>query len=288
MDMQLFSALNDDTTRYRYLLLDGLGSVNQMDMVYVNNIKQMLGDEAVITVPRPDLSHEPESCPQLVLLAVPGQEVNERLVRFSLVQAKDEREEWKRYISGWMTSEMPPKTLAEHIITLARSMGALYAQPYCAFYEPFRMQLLHDGNVMSDAWLPTVLTAFKTYFYLSINGHLKKISRLDRPADRMDVFITEETKFYLREFRALFYLYQGWQEASSRAPSDRDVISLAQWYQRSAILGLENTKDRYIYAMMSEKRGDIMRNRVMAAAVNEAKADKGSLPQRLKAITERV
>ncbi|MBK5142198.1 hypothetical protein I2494_00435 [Budviciaceae bacterium BWR-B9] len=287
MEKQLISILNNDKAMYRYLLLDGLASVSELDLVNLNNLKNILGNDAITVVERPDLTHELFSCPQLVVLARPNDDIDSRITKFSLIQANSERLFSKRYVCGWMTSELPPEIVAKHIVRIAQSISEMCSMRFTAFYEPLRMQLLHDGNKICDEWLAATLNIFNSYCYLSVNSTLRHITRLKRLPEPIDIFISEDAKFYQQESKALFHLYNGWVECSASPLDDFALLRVARLYREAWEQRLTNMEDKYIFSLLSLKYGDLMKNPLMAQAVNEARIAPGSLPARMKAIEQR-
>jgi hypothetical protein len=104
MKQQLLTLLDnqDNQQYYRYLLIDPLTSVSEMDFIDLNNIKDQFGDEAITTVIRTDLAYDLASCPKLVTIGKPNLPLGKRLLHFSVVEAQSEiLQKNVMYVVGW-------------------------------------------------------------------------------------------------------------------------------------------------------------------------------------------
>lgn len=282
----------DNKRYYRYLLLDGLETINELNRLHLDNLTQELGDENIYTIPRPEIKHDLASCPKLVLLATPQKEVDQSLVQIAVERAQKEYLFRKNYICGFFSSDLAPLDMVAGILSLGMSLGNMFQLPFLPFYEPFRMQLLQYGNRMCPEWLPTVLNIFNQYSYFSMQKELKTISALEDKKETPELFITYETRFYQKELKKIQALYIAWSEICEKNSNinvdDNDVILLAEYYQDSQRLGLINTQDSFIYVLYRRFYGDLLKNGLIKQAITDAINEQGSLLKRFNLIDENV
>ena len=100
---------------YLYLLVDGQAECALGHPLSVPSLIESLGASAVTRVLRPDLSHTPESCPALIQLAAPGEEVSPHYLELSTDYAEWDLGYNQRYICGWLASEQPLEVIANHL-----------------------------------------------------------------------------------------------------------------------------------------------------------------------------
>lgn len=289
MEKQLLAILDNEISRkqYRYLLIDNLAAISELDLIYLDNIKNMLGEKSIVTVKRPDLVHDLTLCPKLITIGKPHRIIEDRLVRFSLVQALDELNHDKRYVCSWIVSEYPPVIIAEQFIQIGKILAERCSMKYIPFYEPFRMQLLDDSNQISQEWLPTVLGFCSHYVYISVFSELKIINKLGENSSDTEIFMAEQTKFNQKESKNIFKLLNAWMtycEEADKPFSDINMMDITNAYQYAYEQGLVDLKDKMIFALMSLKYGDLMTNSILSEAVQEAQQDPGTLIDHFKQI----
>ncbi|MBC9131521.1 hypothetical protein JMI89_10055 [Frischella sp. Ac48] len=294
MEQQLLNILaNDNSSRqYRYLLIDGLTTVSEIDFIALDNIQALLGEQAIATVIRPDISHDLNSCPKLITIAKPNQELDKRLLHFSVVQAQNERLSTKSYVCGWMVSQYPPEIITEQMVNIGKQLSKYCAMGFVPFYEPFRMQLLQEGNAICPEFIADMLNMFLNYCYPTIQNTLRNIKQLNYKPKNIDLFMVEEAKFYQQEAKQLFFLYLAQYEIYQEIKKDTNQISLlelAEYYRDAWQYGLQAVNDRFIFALMSYRYGNhLLSNIELKSAVEAAVLEPGSLSDRFKAIDKGV
>lgn len=159
-----------------YLLVNPLKSVWDHYLISIPTLKEKLGEENLAVVPRPDLIHEPENSPHLVLLAKAGEDFTEErthILRYSINYAFNEHPGSRRYVCAWLQSPLSLQDQAQNIaqrmyfpkegipINEQQSQG----QPKTPantnlypIYEPLRQELLgaasyHEATNTHSAWL---------------------------------------------------------------------------------------------------------------------------------------
>lgn len=289
MKDQLLAILDNEKTRkqYRYLLIDNLAAISELDIIYLDNITDMLGEQCVTTVLRPDLSHDLLVCPKLITIGKPHRIIEERLVRFSLVQALDELNHDKRYVCSWIVSEYPPEIIAEQIVQIGNILADRCDMKYLPFYEPFRMQLLEESNQISQEWLPTILGFCCHYVYMSAFSELNVINPLEQRTSTIEIFMAEKTKFNQKEAWGIFRLFGAWMtycKKTDKSVSKCSLMNVANAYLYAYEQGLSDLKDKFIFGLMTLKYGDLMTNSILSSAVIDAQQDPGSLIERFKEI----
>ncbi|NBA97359.1 DUF4123 domain-containing protein [Pseudomonas sp. R5(2019)] len=125
-----------------YLLIDPLAEYDNEYPLSVDALTNDLGESAVERVLRPDLAHLPEACPALIQLAAPGETPSSQYLTRSALYALDELTYNKRYICGWLLSEQPLATVAQHLTTHCRTVAPAGGENTVPWYEPLRLELL--------------------------------------------------------------------------------------------------------------------------------------------------
>lgn len=125
-----------------YLLVDPLAGCDELAPLAIPRLTQALGTDSAMVVPRADLTHSPNTCPQLIILAQPHQAIDASLIDASFEHARFDATRTKRYVCGWLTSRAAPATLAEGIAErcIVESGGA--RRQHIPFFEPLRLELL--------------------------------------------------------------------------------------------------------------------------------------------------
>ncbi|RKS86100.1 hypothetical protein DES39_1526 [Orbus hercynius] len=289
MEQQLLAILDSEENKkyYRYLLLDALTTVSEMDFISLNNIHDLLGDEAITTVERTDLAYDLSSCPKLITIGKPNEQLAKRLLHFSVVEAQSEILQTKRYVCAWMVSEHPPEMIAQQMVSIGLFLTKYYGAGFVPFYEPFRMQLLQQSNLICPEFLADMLSCFKHYSYPTITQTLNTINQLDYKPDSINCFLSQDAKFYQQQLKIIFELYHSQARIYSETGKDVNSINLieiARAYQQAYLCGLTQKNDQFIFALMTLRYGQLLANSQLKQAVDEAKIDEGSLSVRFQAI----
>jgi hypothetical protein len=289
MKQQLLSLLDNENNQkyYRYLLLDPLTSVSEFDFVNLNNIKDYYGQEAINTVVRTDIAYNLNVCPQLVTLGKPNHPIEKRLLHFSLIEAQSEVLQSKRYVCSWLVSQYPPDVTAKNLADIGTHLTEFLGGKFVPFYEPFRMQLLHQGNMICPEFMADLLSCLVNYNYLTVNKTIATINNLGYKPKLNTLFISEEAKFYNQYIKVIFDIYLS--QANIYTKLDRDItqidlIKLASAYHSAYACGLKDLSDQKIFTFMTLRYGNLFSNRIIKNAIEQAKHDAGSLVERFKAI----
>jgi hypothetical protein len=292
MEKQLLTLLDNENSQqqYRYLLLDTLTSVSEIDLITINNIKEILGEEAVTTVIRPELAHDLASCPKLITLAKPQQSLQKRLLHFSVIEAKAEILQSKRYVCGWLVSTLPPDVIAEQIVNIGRFIAKQCQMSFIPFYEPFRLELLQESNRICPEWLAEALNCFTYYCYPTVERTVNVIENINYKMDSFNIFLVEEAKFYQKEIKSIYALYIAWHDLTeySAQAHHKTLYDIAAIYYQSYQLGLTAINDRHIYTLMSLRYGKLTQNAQLKTAIETARSEPGTLSEQFKQLDKRV
>lgn len=289
MKQQLINLLNSESNQqyYRYLLLDPLVAVSELEFISLNNIKDHYGEQAVTPVIRTDLAYDLDACPQLVILGNPGQPIEQRLLKFSLREAENELLQSKRYVCSWLVSQHPPNIIAQMLTGIGKYLTQFVGTKFVPFYEPFRMQLLHQGNIICTEFLADVFSCLVSYSYLTINKTISTINRLNYKPNSYSIFLSQEAKFYQQHIKVIFDIYLTQVRVYKKLGKDVtqiDLIQLANTYQKACQIGLTDSNDQRTFVLMSLRYGDLLSVSKIKEAIDQAKQDKGSLEERFQAI----
>lgn len=289
MKQQLINLLNSESNQqyYRYLLLDPLVAVSELEFISLNTIKDHYGEQAVTPVIRTDLAYDLDACPQLVILGNPGQPIEQRLLKFSLREAENELLQSKRYVCSWLVSQHPPNIIAQMLTGIGKYLTQFIGTKFVPFYEPFRMQLLHQGNIICNEFLADVFSCLISYSYLTINKTISTINRLNYKPNSYSIFLSQEAKFYQQHIKVIFDIYLTQVRVYKKLGKDVtqiDLIQLANTYQKACQNGLTDSNDQRTFVLMSLRYGDLLSVSKIKEAIDQAKQDKGSLAERFRAI----
>ncbi|WP_269511581.1 DUF4123 domain-containing protein [Burkholderia sp. IMCC1007] len=154
--VQAFAGSERIQNDYLYLLLDPMAECAPEDPLSIASLTQALGEQAITRVLRPDLAHTAEACPALVQLAAPGELPAKALLESSERYAYEDAGYKKRYVCGWLSSECPPETLAEHLAARCLDVAPAATQSVSPWFEPLRLELLAAsvGNTFPDLLWP--------------------------------------------------------------------------------------------------------------------------------------
>ena len=141
--VQAFARSERAPNDYLYLLLDPLAPCEPHEPLSIDSLTQSLGENGIARVLRPDLAHTPDACPALIQLAAPGDMPNTDLLAASEHHASDDASCKKRYVCGWLTSDLPITALADHLE--ARCLDVITpvaGKRMTPWFEPLRLELL--------------------------------------------------------------------------------------------------------------------------------------------------
>lgn len=293
LQQQLLTELDNEVNRkkYRYLLIDNLASISELDFIHLDNMTELLGSNAITTVLRPELSHSPEACPQLLTIAKPHRALDDKIIHYSVTQATVELMRTKRYICSWFVSEQPAEVVADLLVQVGIFTGQRCQLPFLPIYEPFRFQLLHESNQISALWLPSILNFIDGYYYVDLQGLLRQIKRVDHLPAEIDLFMSESAQWYQKNARHLFQLYLSWLRYCQQTGQDIDqntLMMVANAYLDAHNNGLTDSRDRSIFSLMSLKYGDLSSHYSLQQAIDNAINEPGSLADEFKLIDKSV
>jgi hypothetical protein len=289
MEKQILNLLDNEKARkqYRYLLIDNLVSLSYFHILSMESLQENRGKEAIQIVPRPDLIHDQRHCPKLVVIAKPDEPINKKLVHFISNQLKQEGSLQKRYICACLVSENQPDLLSHQLINIGLKLGQLIGVRFVPFYEPFRMFLLQEGNKICPDWLPNLLNCCSTYCFTSFNNHLQIIQSLPYTPEPFDIFVTEETKNFLKQSVNLYHLTVAWQnicENQNKNMEYADILLLAEFYNQAKREGLEDSNDLFTFSLVLMSYKNRLDPKSLKAAIAKAIDEPGTLAQHLSQI----
>ncbi len=234
--------LNQHRDEYRYLLLDPLKTVSSVNPLHLLNLQQMLGDSATFPVLRSDLAYSPSFCPQLVLLASPGERCEFPWLVASQAYARHEVLHEKRYVCAWLSSPTPPDQLA---LALANQCDQLNKNTFTPLFEPLCFELLQ--TMAQSNGLAGNLWPVSHWWYMTAAGDIACQTgsatedkwRMNWGAERA-----------LRDIRAIWQLLLAWQQVRQVLPADAAMQAEGAW-AKTAKTGLTDWEDRNFLALNS-------------------------------------
>lgn len=242
--------------KYRYLLVDNLVVLNSVSPLSHKGLQSLYGEEKsfgerkLTTVLRTDLDYDPSVCPTLVMLAEPYQFLEQAIIDKITMQATVECFWSKRYICAFIVTDLKPSILAKQIINIGNNIAKILRQRYYPFFEPFRMQFLHEsGSDQDNAWLKAQFSQIENYYYPSIhNGEFIRYTNDDKP-----IIEKEWNTQYcerLKKIRVIRTLVNAWAnnrtqfEEQKNVPLEKQVIIQAtQLIEQTDKLGLTDVAD---------------------------------------------
>lgn len=279
---------SDESSKlYRYMLIDELASVNDMDYISLASLQQLLGADRITTLLRPNLSHDPASCPKLITLAKPYEKIDTNIIHFSVIQAVGEYQERNRFICSWFVSEHPPETITQQFISLGEKLAEYCQTTFVPIYEPFRIFLLQNSNVFCPEWLLYSLKFIKTYVYLTIENQLDMIDCQQIYSN--DLFLDFDAQYLQREAKAAFYFYRAWRQVEDNLSLaiTIDAKTIFANYYKAYQLQLTDISDRSILGLMNLRYGgNIICNEQVAQAVSKAQQQPGTLAASFKQLDQ--
>lgn len=254
----MLTELNKRTSfnKYRYLLVDNLVVLNSVSPLSHKGLQSLYGEEKIFgekkltTVLRTDLDYDPSVCPTLVMLAEPYQFLEQAIIDKITMQATVECFWSKRYICAFIVTDLKPSILAKQIINIGNNIAKTLRQRYYPFFEPFRMQFLHEsGSDQDNVWLKAQFSQIENYYYPSIhNGEFIRYTNDDKP-----IIEKEWNTQYcerLKKIRVIRTLVNAWAnnrtqfEEQKNVPLEKQVIIQAtQLIEQADKLGLTDVAD---------------------------------------------
>lgn len=236
--------------KYRYLLVDNLISLQDEYPLSTESLLNSFGKDNIITIMRTDLSHELDFCPSLITIAEPAKYFEHAILTHILEQAAMECFWAKRYICAVIITDLEPNALAAKIINIGDNIAQVLQQPYYPFFEPFRMELLHQtASIADQRWLYEQLSPIDSYYYPSIHhgDFIKFAMEMDTPVNT-----NWSLSYLLRldKLKIIRTLVNSWgnerikRESEKNKPLAKDVISQSSYLVEQAMeLGLHDNRD---------------------------------------------
>lgn len=242
--------------KYRYLLIDNLVALNSVSPLSRRGLQSLYGEDKLFgekkltTVLRTDLDYDPSVCPTLVMLAEPYQFLEQAVIDKIIMQASVECFWSKRYICAFIVTDLKPSILAKQIINIGNHIAKTLRRHYYPFFEPFRMQFLHElGSNQDNAWLKAQFSQIENYYYPSIhNGEF--IPYISDDESTIEQGWSTEYGERLKKLRVIRTLVNAWAnnrtqfEEQKNVPLEKQVIIQAtQLIEQADRLGLTDAAD---------------------------------------------
>lgn len=260
--VSLTDALNVRRGEYRYLLLDPLKKVADWNPLHVDRLRESQGCDALHRVLRPDLAWSPEHCPLLLSLAAPGEDVDDALMRSSEACATNEALYEKRYVCGWLSSELPPDEMAVWLADLCKHIKPGTSIPV---FEPLRLELL---QVTADPeLLAGLLATTSEWHWMSCTGELKTLSGEYADDPWVLNWGAEQAQ---SDTRNLWRLLSAWRESGEALPADAVRRAIDAW-TASGNVRLHHLSDRLYLALNAlTQPADITTHAAVLARLQQA------------------
>lgn len=242
--------------KYRYLLVDNLVALNSINPLSHDSLlnlfgeDKLFGEQKLTQVLRTDLDYDPSICPTLIKLAEPNEFLDSPLLDEVGKQAKIESFWSKRYICAYIVSPLKPSILAKRLIAIGNNIAKILHQPYYPFFEPFRMQFLHEVATNKDnAWLKSEFTQIENYYYPSIYAGQFIRFNADSEVETQDSWSIHYCQ-RLKNFRMIRTLVNVW--ANNRMQFDEQknlllnhqvILQSTQLVEQAYQLGLTEATD---------------------------------------------
>lgn len=236
----LTDALNARQDEYRYLLLDPLKKVADWNPLHASLLRENLSSDALRRILRPDLAWSPEHCPILLSLASPGESLDEDLVRSSETYAHGEVQHEKRYVCGWLSSELSPDEMADWLADLCKKIKPGVSIPV---FEPLRLELLQA--TADPELLAGLLAATSQWHWMSCTGELRTLSGKSGGDAWVLNWGAEQAQ---AEARNIWCLLSAWHASSDALPPEAVRLAADAW-SASGKAELHHLSDRLYVAL---------------------------------------
>lgn len=256
--------LNQHTDEYRYLLLDPLKKVASANQLSLLRLQQNLGRKAIYPVLRADLAYSPAHCPQLVLLARPGESCEFSWLSRAEDYARSEVLQEKRYLCGWLSSAQEPELLA---VSLAEQCKRV-SHDFLPLFEPLRFELL---QVMSPPnGLAGSIWPVSHWWYMTVAGELA----CQTGKEQVDKWrLNWGVEWAQQNARAIGHVLKAWNAVNAILPADAAMQAVAMW-KKTVSTGLNDIRDSYFLASWSLGHGvDIAQHSAVKNLIQQVIAD---------------
>ncbi|WP_392563380.1 hypothetical protein RHO13_08105 [Orbus wheelerorum] len=287
--INLKEQLNSDDNKkyYRYLLLDMLGVTSELSNIYSQALKDSSPTSDIAIIKRPELLHDLSSCPHLICIGKPNQDINEELLSSSIWQVEDDFLTTKQYVCGWIVSEKSTDELAKSLCDIGIKLGTLLSMRFIAFYEPFRLQLLQQSHPTAPNWLGSLFPTKTKYYYCDLQQTLQEISAEDN-WHFSQLFFDHKISFFQKESVKLFKLYTLWHDIKQQQKhtvNANEFTLMMSYYVSACLLGLTHAEDRAIFVFFAMQYGDLLQSQHIKMIVEEVALNfPGELSMRFREI----
>lgn len=241
LENSLLAMLQAQQDEYRYLLLDPLKTVSPVNPLHLSNLCDELGEKALFPVLRRDLAHSPQECPQLVLLAAPGERCDFPWLAETENYARSEVWQEKRYLCAWLSSAMPPEQLAT---TLAAQCSQLTDHRFIPLFEPLRFELL-QATASSPEALAGTIWPVSHWGFMKFSG---EIACQTGKASEAPWSINWGVESVQQDIRPIWQLLLAWHRVNPLLPSDAAIQAANAW-RNTTKTGLTAPQDRHYLAL---------------------------------------
>ena len=261
---QIINELNQYPDEYRYLLLDPFKKVASANPLSLYNLQQKLGNNAIFPVLRADFAYSPAHCPQLILLARPGESFEAEWMTRAETYARGEALQEKRYICGWLSSVQGPESLALSLAEQCNHIG----QAFLPLFEPLRFELLQAMS--PENGLAGTIWPVSQWWYMTAAG---EIARQSGRASEEKWRLNWGIEWVQQNIRAIGQILKAWGAVNTLMPADAARQAAVMW-KKTVETGLTDTRDSYFLATYSLGTGvDIAQHPAVKALIEQVIAN---------------
>ncbi len=155
-----------------YVLIDLLARPTDSEHSLLAHLQQVIGNDQMIALVRPDLDPRTTLCPVLACLSSVARTAFVPLLSLTAEVAHRDLSRRRRLICGWLLSAAPLDTVAAQILDLCQLPIGAGPRTFCPIYEPLRLELLATQLEQPDqgSWWP-----IEQWLFLDSAGHLTVI-----------------------------------------------------------------------------------------------------------------
>lgn len=263
---------------YRYLLIDRLAVVSELSPLYDEALQDNIAPELLAVIKRPELAHSLASCPLLVCIAEPNEQLNKKLFVSALRQINIDYLTSKQYVCGFLASPLPPESLADELLNAGLIAGKALGRRFLPFYEPFTLDVLWHSYEAPKSHLGLLLPDDTHYYFINTNGDCCVFHAIDYEDEKdfAQRFVNPKLRFNLLNQAALYHLVVTWQDLceQQKKPLSEQALSriMALFYDPHATQ-LDNDQDRRAYVLFSLQYGQLMTNEELSKLIKEVIED---------------
>ncbi|CAI3802215.1 hypothetical protein GLGCALEP_03062 [Pseudomonas sp. MM221] len=232
-----------------HVLIDPLAVTARSDHALLVRLRETLGEAALTRVHRADLAHAPHLHPVLACLASPGSFPSSDLLALTARAAYRGLRQPRRYLSGWLFSEVTPATVAAHLTAMCQIPDTKRDFSFYPVYEPVRLELLAAAfkQVEHGPWWP-----ISNWLFLSSGGRLAHLKGQSGPRHRLP----EAAKRIQDDVEIIEQLLAAWRliRAGSSVLNQREIppfaaVRASNFIDEARRLGLSAMHDIQVFAL---------------------------------------